>query len=45
MSNAFFEPPLPLNEPIFDYEPGSEAKKELKQAIKILKSSEVDIPI
>ncbi|WP_235298296.1 L-glutamate gamma-semialdehyde dehydrogenase [Portibacter marinus] len=45
MSNAFFEPPLAINEPIFDYAPGSESKKELKQAIKIMKSAEVDVPM
>lgn len=45
MSNAFFEPPLAVNEPIYDYAPGSESKKELKQALKMLKSTEVDVPM
>ncbi|GLR15929.1 L-glutamate gamma-semialdehyde dehydrogenase [Portibacter lacus] len=45
MSNAFFEPPLAVNEPIYDYAPGTECKDELKQAIRILKSTEVDVPM
>ncbi len=45
MSNAFFEVPLAYNEPIHSYAPGSEEKKELKQAIKLLKSTKVDIPM
>ncbi len=45
MSNAFFEPPIAYNEPIYSYAEGSEEKKELKQAIKALKSIEVDVPM
>lgn len=45
MSNAFFEPPIAFNEPIYGYAPGSEEKKELKQAISTLKAQEVDIPM
>jgi 1-pyrroline-5-carboxylate dehydrogenase len=37
--------PLPTNEPVLNYEPGSEEKKKLKQTLKELKSSASDIPM
>ena len=37
--------PLPANEPVLSYAPGSEEKKKLKQTLKELKSTESDIPM
>lgn len=45
MSNAFFDVPIPVNEPVLSYAPGSKEKKELKSAIKELKSKTVNIPM
>ncbi|GAB4259929.1 MAG: L-glutamate gamma-semialdehyde dehydrogenase [Vicingaceae bacterium] len=45
MSNAFFNVPLPKNEPVLGYAPGSKEREELQQAIKALKSKEIDAPM
>ena len=45
MSNAFFEVPVAVNEEIKSYAPGSAEKKELKAALKKMKSTKVDIPM
>ncbi len=45
MSNAFFKLPEATNEPVLSYAPGSKEKKELKEAIKKLKSKEIEIPM
>lgn len=45
MSNAYFVPPIAVNEPVFDYAPGTIERKALKEAIRDLKSKEVDIPM
>lgn len=45
MSNAFFNVPLPKNEPVLGYAPGSKEREELQQAIKVLKSKEIDAPM
>jgi len=37
--------PLPVNEPVLNYAPGSEEKKKLKQTLKALKSTQTDIPM
>jgi len=36
MSNAIFQVPTPQNEPVFEYEPGSKARAELKARLKAL---------
>jgi 1-pyrroline-5-carboxylate dehydrogenase len=45
MSTGFYTIPEPKNEPIFDYEPGSVQRGELKKAIEKLRSGEADIPM
>jgi len=45
MSNGYFAYPLPNNEPVKDYAPGSAEKIALKKAIKTLKSQEIDVPM
>ncbi len=45
MSNAIFEVPLPVNEPCLNYAPGSKEKKEVKAALKNLRSTKIDIPM
>lgn len=45
MSNAFFDVPVAMNEPVLQYAPGSPEKVALKAAIKKLKSKKVDIPM
>ncbi len=45
MSNAFYELPVAVNEPVLSYAPGSKEKKELKAAIKAFKSKKIDIPM
>jgi 1-pyrroline-5-carboxylate dehydrogenase len=44
MNLGYFSYPLPVNEPVLTYAPGSPEKKQLKTAIAELKSSEFDIP-
>lgn len=45
MANAFFTLPKAKNEPVLSYAPGSEEKKELKAALKELKSKQLDLPM
>ena len=45
MTNGIFNVPIPKNEPIWAYEPGSQEKKNLKAKIAELKSNELEIPI
>ncbi len=45
MTNGIFNVPIPKNEPILAYEPGSREKKELKAKIDALKAKEIEIPI
>ena len=45
MNDAFFEIPIPINEPVKEYKPGSSEKKELKKELSNLKNNEVDIPM
>ena len=45
MSNAIFKLPIPYNEPVYDYAPGSAERDELKKALVELKSQEVEIPL
>jgi 1-pyrroline-5-carboxylate dehydrogenase len=45
MSNAIFNVPLPPNDPISSYEPGSNEKAALKARIEELKSQQIKIPI
>lgn len=45
MSNAYFEVPVAVNEPVLSYAAGSPEKLELKKALKELKSKEIEIPM
>ena len=45
MSKGFFKVPIPINEPVKSYRPGSSEKKELKEALKELRSQVLDIPM
>jgi 1-pyrroline-5-carboxylate dehydrogenase len=43
--NGFFKVPVPKNEPVQGYAPGSKEREELKQMLNVLKSKTVDIPM
>lgn len=45
MSIGYFSYPLPANEPVLNYAPGSTEKKELKKTITALKKEKADIPM
>ena len=44
MQNAFLNIPVPKNEPVLQYQPGSSEKLALKQKIAALKGQVMDIP-
>ncbi|MBN2102417.1 L-glutamate gamma-semialdehyde dehydrogenase [bacterium] len=44
MQNAFLNVPVPKNEPVLRYGPGSDEKQVLKIKLKELKSQKIDIP-
>jgi 1-pyrroline-5-carboxylate dehydrogenase len=45
MSNAIFSVPVPGNEPVRSYAPGSAEKKSLKKRLDEMSSEEIEIPI
>lgn len=45
MSNAYFKVPVPVNEPVKSYAPGSPERAELQAKLAELKSQVVDIPL
>lgn len=45
MSLGYFSYPIPVNEPVLNYAPGSPEKKRLKEVLSELKSKEADIPM
>lgn len=45
MQYGDFYYPLPANEPVLNYAPGSPEKKRLKEVLKELKSTKVDVPM
>jgi len=45
MSNAKFTLPLPSNEPILSYRPGSPERNELKSRLKAMASEKIEIPL
>lgn len=45
MSNAYFKLPVPVNEPVLNYSPGSPEKTELKKKLAELQSKEIEIPL
>ena len=45
MQYGDFYYPIPVNEPVLNYAPGSAEKKNLKAALKEMKSEKVDVPM
>ena len=45
MSSGYFSYPLPVNEPVLQYLPGSKERETLKRILKELKGQEHDIPM
>jgi 1-pyrroline-5-carboxylate dehydrogenase len=45
MNLGYFNYPLPVNEPVLNYAPGSAEKKRLKEVLAELKSKEIDVPM
>ena len=45
MSTGFFSVPVPKNEPVLTYAPGSSERKKLEQALAVARSRETDIPM
>jgi len=45
MNLGYFSYPMPANEPVLNYAPGSPEKKKLKETLAELKSTEADIPM
>ena len=45
MPNAIYEVPMPANEPIHGYAPGSEERTELKASLKELAGQQIEIPL
>jgi len=45
MSNAFFDVPVAVNEPVLQYFPGSPEKNELKKVYNKMKTSEINVPM
>ncbi|MFW6369787.1 MAG: L-glutamate gamma-semialdehyde dehydrogenase [Bacteroidota bacterium] len=45
MSNGYFNVPIPKNEPVQDYRPGSKEREELKAALKDARAVVKDIPM
>ena len=45
MANGSFSYPLPINEPVLTYAPGSKERATLKEALKELKGKQIDVPM
>jgi 1-pyrroline-5-carboxylate dehydrogenase len=45
MSFGYFNYPMPVNEPVHSYAPGSPEREALKKALKEMKKEELDIPM
>jgi 1-pyrroline-5-carboxylate dehydrogenase len=45
MSLGYFSYPIPVNEPVLNYAPGSAEKAALKKVLAELKKEEIDIPM
>lgn len=43
--NGFFKVPVPVNEPVLNYAPGSKEREELKAALKEARKQEIDVPM
>jgi 1-pyrroline-5-carboxylate dehydrogenase len=45
LNNAIFKVPMPVNEPVYDYEPGSPERANLKSALADIAARKVEIPL
>jgi 1-pyrroline-5-carboxylate dehydrogenase len=45
VSNSIFQVPVPQNEPVFDYAPGTPERSELKSALRELSEQQIEIPL
>lgn len=45
MSNAYFKVPEPVNEPVYNYAPGTPERKALKNKLEELQSKEIGVPL
>lgn len=45
MNNAVLQVPKPINEPIYDYAPGSPEKARIKSALTEMASNRIEIPL
>lgn len=45
LNNAIFKVPTPFNEPVYDYQPGSDERAKLKSALDEIAGKRVDIPL
>ena len=45
MSLGYFSYPMPINEPVLSYAPGSAEKKRLKEVLAELKKEQIDVPM
>jgi 1-pyrroline-5-carboxylate dehydrogenase len=45
MPKGIYKVPMPVNEPVKNYAPGSKERKELQEMLKKLRSVEVDVPM
>ena len=45
MQTGYFSYPLPVNEPVLSYGPGSTEKNTLKKTLKELKAAKIDVPM
>ncbi|MFK7797042.1 MAG: L-glutamate gamma-semialdehyde dehydrogenase [Aureispira sp.] len=45
MANAFFQVPIPFNEPVKSYAPGTEERATLKAQLAAYKSTTIDVPM
>lgn len=45
MAFGFFKVPQPVNEPVYEYKPGSVERSLLKKAIASMRSEEIEIPM
>jgi 1-pyrroline-5-carboxylate dehydrogenase len=45
MNTGYFNYPLPINEPVLSYAPGSPERARIKEVLQELKSQQVDVPL
>ena len=45
MSLGYFSYPMPVNEPVLNYSPGSAERKRLKEVLAELKKEKIDVPM